>query len=270
VEGKGVPVVLVHGLSADLGLNWVRPGVFHALAKRYRVVALDLRGHGRSGKPHDPARYGTEMVGDIVRLMDHLQIGKAHVVGYSMGGFIALKMAAMHPDRMLSVAPCGSGWSADPDRDLAFMKTLADSIDRGEGYGPLLERLQPVGQPVSPRRIRFVSALMSWRNDPQAMAALLRSVDALRVDEAALRGNALPAIALVGARDPLKPLADQMCAVMANIREVSVPGANHFSTLSKPETLLALEEFLEANSPAPEAAKAETMPVRQLQTKDAA
>ena len=192
--GEGTPVILVHGLGVNLGMNWVLPGIFHALSKKYRVVALDLRGHGRSGKPHDPAQYGTEIVGDIVRLMDHLKIQKAHVVGYSMGGFIVLKMAAMHPERMLSVAPCGAGWSASPDRDLAFMHALGDSIGSGKGYGPLLERLQPVGNPVSPRRVWMVSAMMSMRNDAKAIAAMLQSVDTLRVDEAALRNNKLPAL----------------------------------------------------------------------------
>ncbi len=262
VEGEGTPVILVHGLAADLGLNWVRPGIFHELAKRYKVVAFDLRGHGRSGKPHDSAQYGTEMVGDIVRLMDHLKIEKAHVVGYSMGGFIALKMAAMHPERMLSVAPCGSGWTPNPDRDLAFMHQLADSIDRGEGYGPLLERLQPVGKPVSAARRIMVSAALSLRNDSKALAAMLRSVDALRVDEAALKNNRLPALSVIGGRDPLKPFADQMCSVMANITEVVVPEANHLSAISRPETLRALEKFLAENSPAAVAVRTDTKPSR--------
>jgi pimeloyl-ACP methyl ester carboxylesterase len=247
--GRGTPVILVHGLTANLGLNWVRPGIFRELSKHYRVVAFDLRGHGYSGKPHNSTDYGTEMVEDILRLMDHLGIQKAHVVGYSMGGFIALKMAVLHPDRMLSVVPCGSGWTSNPDRDLAFLKTLADSIESGAGYGPLLERLQPVGRPVSPMRRRMVAAMMSLHNDGKAITDLLRSADALRVDEAALANNGVPALSIIGARDPLKPLADQLCAVMANIREVVVPGGDHFSTLSKPEFLVELEKFLAANSP---------------------
>ena len=259
--GAGTPVILVHGLSVDLGLNWVRSGIFAALSKKYHVVALDLRGHGLSGKPHDAAQYGTEPVEDIVRLMDHLKISKAHVVGYSMGGFIVTKLAAMHPDRLLSVAPCASGWSSTPDKDLAFMHALGDSIGRGEGYGPLLERLQPVGKPVGPMRIRMVSAMMSQRNDPKALAAMLQSVDALRVDETALKNNALPALSLVGGRDPLKPLVDQMCAVMAKIREVVIPEADHFTALFKPGYLAELEKFLAENSPATASASA-AAPVR--------
>ena len=52
----------------------------------YRVIALDCRGHGQSGKPQDPGQYGLEMVRDVVRLLDHLNVERAHVVGYAMGG----------------------------------------------------------------------------------------------------------------------------------------------------------------------------------------
>jgi len=256
--GRGTPVILVHGLTANLGLNWVGPGIFGELSKKYRVVALDLPGHGFSGKPHQMTWYGTRMVDDLVLLMDHLKIQKAHVVGYSLGGFIALKMAAMHPDRLLSVAPCGSGWTSNPGRDLDFMRTMAESIEKGDGYGSLLERLQPVGRPVSAPRRWLVAAIMDIKNDSSAIVPLLRTVDQLVVEEKELRNNTLPALSLVGERDPLKPLADQMCAVMSNIREVVVPEADHFSTLGRPKFIAELEKFLAEHSPA--ASTAETAP----------
>src|SRR5881397_2402529 len=83
VEGQGEPVLLIHGFTADIEKQWGQPGVLKALAKDHRVIALDNRGHGKSGKPHDAKMYGKEMVEDAVRLLDHLKIAKAHVVGYS-------------------------------------------------------------------------------------------------------------------------------------------------------------------------------------------
>src|SRR5438132_790893 len=96
VRGKGEPVVLIHGFTADIDRNWRTgfappgadnnrgaPRIIESLSKNYQVIALDNRGHGKSGKPHDPKQYGMEMVEDVVRLLDHLQIKKAHVVGYS-------------------------------------------------------------------------------------------------------------------------------------------------------------------------------------------
>ena len=247
-EGKGTPVILVHGLGADIGLNWIRPGILPALAKHYRVIALDLRGHGRSDKPHDPAQYGIALVDDIIALMDHLQIPKAHLIGYSMGGFIVTKLAVTHPERLWSVAPCGSGWTTSPEKDLDFLYKLADDLDKGKGFEVLLERLQPVGKPVGKAKIDAVSAVLTFHNDCQAIAAMLRSLQPLQVDEAALRQNKLPMLALIGERDPLKNLSDQMAAVTAQLQQVVVPEGDHFSTLGKPEALEALEAFLKSHT----------------------
>jgi pimeloyl-ACP methyl ester carboxylesterase len=99
VAGKGEPVILVHGFAGNLGV-W--DALIDDLSKDHKAIALDCRGHGKSDKPHEPEQYGIEMVNDITRLMDHLQIRKAHVIGYSMGGGIVMKMLVEHPDRFLT------------------------------------------------------------------------------------------------------------------------------------------------------------------------
>src|SRR5208282_1322320 len=99
----------IHGFGANLDMQWVLPGVARALAKGHRVIAYDSRGHGKSGKPHDPKAYGVQMIEDPVRLLDHLKIKKAHVIGYSMGAMIAAKLLAAHPDRLLTVTLGGAG-----------------------------------------------------------------------------------------------------------------------------------------------------------------
>jgi predicted alpha/beta-fold hydrolase len=118
--GKGLPVVLVHGQgsSAD-GNEWGKSGVFSALAKEYRVIAFDMRGHGKSAKPRDPKLYGPEMGMDIVRLLDHLRIQKADVVGYSLGTMVVATALASHPERskrpdsVLRKKPGGPAGSSD-------------------------------------------------------------------------------------------------------------------------------------------------------------
>src|SRR5437868_8532253 len=72
-QGKGEPVLLIHGFGANAEVQWALPGILKDLAKDYRVIAYDNRGHGKSGKPHDPKKYGMEMVEDAVRLLDHLK-----------------------------------------------------------------------------------------------------------------------------------------------------------------------------------------------------
>src|SRR5450759_5091011 len=103
VEGQGPPVVLIHGLTLDVESQWADPGIIKVLTPDYRVIAMDCRGHGKSGKPHEAAAYGIEMVEDVCRLLDHLKIKKAHIVGYSSGGSIALKLLMTHPERCASV-----------------------------------------------------------------------------------------------------------------------------------------------------------------------
>ena len=109
VEGHGEPVLLIHGFTANIQFQWALPGVIKALSPDYQVIAYDNRGHGKSDKPHDPKKYGVEMVEDAVRLLDHLKIKDAHVVGYSMAAMITSKLMATHPERVRTATLGGSG-----------------------------------------------------------------------------------------------------------------------------------------------------------------
>jgi pimeloyl-ACP methyl ester carboxylesterase len=112
VQGEGEPVVLIHGWLSSANVNWTLPGTSARLAKdfHFQVIALDVRGHGLSDKPTEEDAYGLELAEDVVRLLDHLKIEKAHIVGYSMGGIIAANLAARHPERVRSVALGGMAW----------------------------------------------------------------------------------------------------------------------------------------------------------------
>lgn len=74
---RGTPVVLIHGYTANSEGKWIKSGIAQALAARHRVIAIDARGHGKSDKPHDAAKYGPRMASDVIELMDHLKIAKA-------------------------------------------------------------------------------------------------------------------------------------------------------------------------------------------------
>jgi pimeloyl-ACP methyl ester carboxylesterase len=110
IQGAGAPVILIHGLYSSAKMNWDMPGITAELAKHFQVIALDNRGHGQSDKPTGEDQYGVKMVEDVVHLMDHLQIKKARVAGYSMGGMIALKLVVLHPERVDSAVLGGMGW----------------------------------------------------------------------------------------------------------------------------------------------------------------
>ena len=110
VKGKGEPVILIHGWLSSGWINWDLPGTTGLLAKDHQVIWLELPAHGRSDKPQKDEAYRPELVEHVIRLMDHLKIKKAHIVGYSMGGVIAAKLLAKHPDRALSGTLGGMGW----------------------------------------------------------------------------------------------------------------------------------------------------------------
>jgi len=254
-QGEGVPVILVHGFAFNADLNWRSPGIIDALAKDYRVIALDNRGHGLSDKPYDVAAYGEEMPRDIIRLMDHLGIEKAHVVGYSMGGFITLKLASMYPERLLSAAPCGMGWGRMDDENRALIDRIASSLEEGRGFGPLLERLNIN---IEERSFggRMFHYMLNSLNDTQALAKAMRGMEQLEVPEEFLRTNQVPMLTIVGSIDPLAEQAGPMAEIAHSHSIVWVEGADHASCIRRPEYLTALQEFL-ANPPAPEPVQAE-------------
>ncbi len=106
---SGSYVLLIHGFTGSAEGNWFANGIAQALAQRHRVVAIDCRGHGHSEKPHDPACYGPRMARDVIELMDHLGIEKAHFHGYSMGGMLMSQLLAEQPERFITAAFGGSG-----------------------------------------------------------------------------------------------------------------------------------------------------------------
>ena len=122
---KGSPVVLIHGYTANAEGKWIKSTIAQALATNHRVIAIDARGHGQSDKPHDPARYGPRMATDVIEMMDYLQIAKAHIHGYSMGGSILTQILARHPHRVITAIYGGSGpqetdpkWVAQVPKDV--------------------------------------------------------------------------------------------------------------------------------------------------------
>ncbi len=247
VEGSGTPVVLIHGYGVNADLNWRLPGVVRALRKRYQVIVFDVRGHGRSDKPHDPAQYGSETARDACRLLDHLGIEKAHVVGYSMGGFITIKLIAMFPDRLLSAVPCGAGWEKPEGEKLHLLAALTDSIDRQKSYAPLIRALEPTPPPAW--KVHLASFFLHILNDNTAMSAVMKNFTDLAVTEEELRNNQAPVLSIVGTRDPLGSGVKPMTEIIAHHEAAYIEGGDHMTTMIKGAYLQHLTAFLARHSP---------------------
>jgi pimeloyl-ACP methyl ester carboxylesterase len=212
VQGTGEPVVLIHGLSASALLNWQLPGIMPTLAKDHQVIALDLPGHGGSDKPTKPEAYGPQMAEDVVLLLDHLKIKQAHVVGYSLGGMITVKLLTLHPDRVLSAAVCGMGWVQDGGRNL-----------------------------TSAGRIQV-------REDIGSFGMVVNSMGKLAVTEADLKAVKGPVTVIVGDQDPLKRrTVDPLRAVRKDWPVVEIADANHMTCVMKKDFTAAIVAWLEKN-----------------------
>ena len=186
----------MHGYTGTLDRHFIANGVFANLAKDYRVIAMDLRGHGKSDKPHDPKAYGETMAGDVVRLLDHLKIPRAHVLGYSLGAMIAGRLATMHPARLMSVAYVASLPLLE---GATYMDTFAqESIKELESDLPfksLFVAVQPPGaKPPSDDEIRKAVAPLVAANDVQAFAALWRGYKTLSVSDQQLKAVRVPSM----------------------------------------------------------------------------
>jgi len=226
-HGAGLPVVLVHGFTASIERSWIETGVLPDLARDYRVIALDLRGHGKSDKPRDPQAY--DDVGlDVIRLLDHLEISRAHVVGYSLGGIIVAKLVTTHPERFLTVvlgaAAYRRGRSERSDREA---EAAAREIEAGV-YRALVVSTAPTDEPPPTEElIRARSRAIAAVNDLFAHAALMRARRALLVTDAEIAAVRVPALAVAGAADPALPRIRAMQAVWPGLELQIVPGAAH-------------------------------------------
>lgn len=249
-QGSGPAIVLMHGLTGTLDRHFIANGVFATLAKDHRAIAVDLRGHGKSDKPHQPDAYGEEMARDVVRLLDHLKIQRAHVLGYSLGAMIAGRLATMHPQRLTSIVYVAS--LPLREGDASMEKFAADSIADLESDTPfksLMIGLQPPGsKPPSDDEIRKAVAPLVAANDVKALAALWRGYKTLAVSEQQLGSVKVPSIVLVGSEDISAAGVPALNKTQPQIRTVVVQGAQHGGpegVLRRSEFMSALQEFLD-------------------------
>jgi pimeloyl-ACP methyl ester carboxylesterase len=256
--GKGEPVVLIHGFAVPSSeMMWIKnalsePKVLPELAKNHHVIALDCRGHGKSGKPHDPKQYGSEMSQDVVRLLDHLKIKKAHVVGYSMGAMIAGNLLVAHPERLLSVTLGGGAPLLQLDPEFIGRRDqLAASLEEGKGMASLLAVFTPPGKPQPPReQLEALSKQILTGQDQKALAAAVRGIKDLQVTEAQLKANKVPVLMIYGSQDGPQAQRDRSkhVAEMLHGKYEEIEGGDHMTTPGKPEFRKAIREFIESHS----------------------
>lgn len=230
---QGTQVVLIHGYTGTAHGNWFANGIAERLAQKHRVVAIDCRGHGKSEKPHDPQKYGPQMAADVIELMDHLKIDKAHVHGYSMGGFIVTQLLATHPDRFFTASYGGAGV---PEEDASLRAQV------------------PKDKPgVDPQEAEASKTLGGNPDrDDQALAAVRQYPwDPAKRGKIDLTTIAIPVLAINGEFDQPNAKTHRMQRELRDFKAVVLPGKSHLTAIMvgyiPPEYVESLAEFIDTN-----------------------
>jgi len=214
-EGEGDPIVLVHGFASTKNVNWVYPTWTSTLAKAgRRVIALDNRGHGESAKLYDSEEYHVGiMAGDVRALMDHLNIERADMMGYSMGGRITAYLGQRNPERLRSAILGGIGMG------------LIEGGGPGENVASALEAasLDDVTDPVGRTFRAFAD---QTRSDRRALAACLRGSRRLMTREEAA-AIAVPTLIAVGTTDDIAGSAQLLAEVIPGSQVLDIPNRDH-------------------------------------------
>jgi pimeloyl-ACP methyl ester carboxylesterase len=218
-EGEGAPIVLVHGFASNAAVNWVQPGwVAFLKAAGRRVIAPDNRGHGASTKLYDPAAYHSAlMADDVAALLDHLDLGCADVMGYSMGARITAFLALRHPQRLRSAVFGGLGIH------------LIDGIGVPDDVAQALEApsLAAVSEPAA--RL-FRAFAEQTRSDLRALAACVRGSrqTLTRAEIAEIRA---PVLVAVGSKDAIGGSAQALADLLPAGQALEITGRDHMTAV---------------------------------------
>ena len=231
----GRPIILVHGFTSNRNENWRRLGWYGVLERRrMRFVAFDARGHGESGKPHDPAAYtGSQMVDDIFALMDYLHIARANLLGYSMGAGCTLAAAINHPERVGDLILGGIGGK------------FFDPSPPGHPMAEAMEAATP-DQIANPMLRSFRQFADDQGEDRFALAACSRAVKD-KPSPSDLAGLKAHTLVVAGARDALAGDPQDLAAQMPDARAVTLPGCDHFSAIPHALFKAAVFDFLDGD-----------------------
>jgi pimeloyl-ACP methyl ester carboxylesterase len=247
-RGKGEPIVLLHGGTSNLE-SWVSRGVVANLEKDFRVIAFDARGAGKSDKPRDPAAYGRQQALDVVRLLDALQIKRAHIVGFSLGGSTVAQLLTLHPERFLTATQvAGAGRSPEAANDPRIEKEASEiekeCISRSRIYRQAPPNAKPTEEVYRQRS-------EACRADPDfnqySTAASLRGYRDQAVTPEQMKAVKVPTLGVVGTLDHTLQEMQELKKLRPDMKLVLVEGASHTGPTGiqgRPELVAAIRDFI--------------------------
>jgi pimeloyl-ACP methyl ester carboxylesterase len=238
--GTGDAVVLLHGYTASL--DSLAPFA-EGLAASHRVIALDVRGFGKSSKFAEPGRFGQQMVDDVVRLLDHLKVSRAHLIGHSMGALIAANVAARYPTRVSSATLIAGPFYADKATFTKETSRWAEDLESGKGLTNFMQWLFPK---IQPAMAAGMGAQAVIGNDLPSLIAVMKSLPELAIP--GLKSADVPVLVVAGAGDPLHPLSLAFAKASTGARLLEADGADHVTVLANPGLGQAMRELMQAGT----------------------
>jgi pimeloyl-ACP methyl ester carboxylesterase len=237
---EGSHVVLIHGYTSNAYGNWYANGIMQALATRHRVMGLDCRNHGRSDKP-EPG--GPGKASDVIELMDQLEIDRAHIHGYSMGGWITSQLLASNPERFITASFGGSGIRESNPDWLARVPDDRTDTDAEEAFAARELRINAAMDRGLSREEAERAA-----DQPRPARNLLSGRVQLEID---LRRVKIPVLAINGEFDSPYQKTFRLWRELDDFTNVILPGKSHLTAIAPkympkayPESLV---RFVEGN-----------------------
>jgi pimeloyl-ACP methyl ester carboxylesterase len=240
--GKGRPLVLLHGWGVDR-TSWTGAGYIDELESDYRLVNIDIRGHGASDKPHEPAAYTADvLVRDVFAVADAEGLDRFGIWGHSYGGWIAWLTAAADPGRVAAIVTSGA-WDPRPKEPLETEDLVA--LRQG-GTKALLDRMRIASGE------RFDGAFPPWiqdialRGDSEALFASYSKMWADGLDDEALRSFPVPALLIAGELEDEGDAAAGIAAMIPSGQRLRLQGLGHVGTCNACAlTVPTAREFLD-------------------------
>ena len=234
-EGEGEPIVLVHGFASNKEVNWVSPGWVTTLTRASRrVIALDNRGHGESTKLYDPAAYHSSIMAEDIRaLIDHLGLGRADVMGYSMGARNTAFLTLAHPDRVRSAVLGGLGIRLV--EGVGLPDTIAEALEAPS--------MADVSDPTL-TAMMFRAFAEQTKSDLRALAACLRG-SRQTLSRAEVGRIAVPLMIAVGTADPIAGSPEELAALIPGAQALPIPKRDHMMAVGDKVYKSGVLEFLE-------------------------
>ena len=239
-QGSGPTVILIHGITQNASAF---SPLIKKLRTRFRLIALDCRGHGDSDKPKDPSAYGKNMVKDVRNLLIHLGIDQADILGASMGAEIALRFTTEHPECVTKLAVIGSGWSGEKESN--NYSTVGQTLKQHQSFGPWIKETGGMGY-FSPDKIGIATAdSMLKGQDIDALSSVFLGMhEIIHLSEQDINDISIPVLAICGELDEERPCLEKIKGKVQNLSFNIIPNKGHMDVGEDPTYYKLIDQFL--------------------------